>query len=147
MRLLHYNSGSSTWEPVAMAVTPQTGTLTDREVSFTGVSDFSPFTLKNADAIILPLNTITLNAERTTDKSVLVKWTTNGEKNVRMHQVEYSSGGTTYEVVATVAAENKAIAQYQIRAKSYSQLKYAPVDGRKNVYEIIIVVMSNSKTT
>jgi PQQ-dependent dehydrogenase (s-GDH family) len=71
------------------------------------ISSFSSFYFGSAN-LILPASLLSFTGNLQTDKSVLLKWKTESEYNVRDYTVERSLDGTGYLSIGSVAALNNA---------------------------------------
>ncbi|WP_025763486.1 carbohydrate-binding protein [Dyadobacter tibetensis] len=107
LRLNHFNKLTTQWETVGTATTAQTGAGTDYQVSFSGITNFSPFALAN-DESVLP---VTLQSFRVTEIKTEINstvaelsWKTSEEISSERFVVQRSYNGKSWESIGSVLA-------------------------------------------
>ncbi|HRI20816.1 MAG TPA: M12 family metallo-peptidase [Panacibacter sp.] len=93
---------------------------------------------------ILPLQWLSVTAEKTGTGSALIKWSTSGESGNDYFEVERSIAGTSFNKIGTVAAGTgfAAVHQYSFNDKfiagtNYYRIKQVDKDGRSGYSKII----------
>ncbi len=150
LEVMIWNSGLGTWDNLDGA--GFSAGNTDAEGRFTAVSSntFSEriFTLGSASAANpLPI-TLTSFTGRELDGDVELKWVTSSEINNDYFELQRSSDGLTYEVIATVEGngttndtqEYTFIDTRPSIGKNYYRLKQVDFDGQFSIADQIVVV-------
>jgi len=134
MRLLHFNTGASSWETLGTKVTPGAGIGTDASVTFNGVTSFSPFTIAN-DPTVLPVTLISFQATKTGEglSAARLSWSTSMETNSDHFDVQRSTDGKTWTAIGSMKARKESAQQ-----ANYLFEDHNPLTGA-NLYRLKMV--------
>jgi Secretion system C-terminal sorting domain len=143
MQLLHHNG--TKWETLGTATpsVPSSGT-TNYQVGYTGVTNFSPFTLGNVGA--LPIELISFNAYAKGSTNVL-NWSTATERNNREFAIERSLNGVDFDNIGSVkgSGNSSIVRNYTFMDKtgplsiSYYRLRQIDFDGIETLSKAVTV--------
>jgi hypothetical protein len=150
MDLLHHNG--TAWEKLGSATpsVPSSGT-TNYQVGYTGVTNFSPFTIGNAGA--LPIELISFNGYAKGSTNVL-NWSTATERNNREFAIERSLNGVDFDNIGSVkgSGNSAVVRNYTFTDKvpplstlptgrqvSYYRLRQIDFDGIETVSKAITI--------
>jgi Secretion system C-terminal sorting domain len=143
MDLLHHNG--TAWEKLGSATpsVPSSGT-TNYQAGYTGVTNFSPFTLGNVGA--LPIELISFNAYAKGSTNIL-NWSTATERNNREFAIERSLNGVDFDNIGSVkgSGNSSVVRNYTFTDKvpplsiAYYRLRQIDFDGIETVSKAITV--------
>lgn len=143
MQLLHHNG--TKWEVLGTATpsVPSSGG-TSYQVGYTGVTNFSPFTLGNVGA--LPIELISFNAYAKGSTNIL-NWSTATERNNREFAIERSLNGVDFDNIGSVkgSGNSSIVRNYTFTDKvpplsiAYYRLRQIDFDGIETVSKTVTV--------
>jgi hypothetical protein len=143
MQLLHHNG--TKWEVLGTATpsVPSSG-ATNYQVGYTGVTNFSPFTLGNVGA--LPIELISFNAYAKGSTNVL-NWSTATERNNREFVIERSLNGVDFDNIGSVkgSGNSSIVRNYTFNDKTgplsilYYRLRQIDFDGIETLSKAVTV--------
>jgi trimeric autotransporter adhesin len=117
------------------------------------ISGFSSFYF-GGSTITLPLQLITFTGALQADKTTLLKWKTQNERNASSFIVERSTDGTRFAAIGNVAATNNissaysyidADAAYQHSTILFYRLKMTNEDGSFSYSSVVTILLTNVK--
>jgi hypothetical protein len=150
MRLSHFVSVDGTWEDKGTA-TPSAGVGTDRQVTYTGISSYSPFLLGNATTVLsIDLQHFTAKTQGTTN---VLNWATATERNNSSFDIQHSKNGTDFTTIGAVKGNGTkpTVSDYTFTDNAptnginYYRLRAIDSDGKATLSKSVAV--ANGKTT
>nr|WP_277881362.1 choice-of-anchor D domain-containing protein [Hymenobacter cyanobacteriorum] len=136
--------------PTAVAGNASSGTITD---AIGALGDFALGTTALTDDVNpLPVELTAFSAQRQADKTVTVKWNTASEKNSARFEVQRSSDGREYTLVASAAAQGSsshatayaAVDKAAPAGKLYYRLRQVDLDGTAAFSPVVTVAGSGA---
>ncbi len=130
----------------------QSSNMTNRTVTVTGVTHFSPWTLANASAP-LPIELLSFNAINEGNKYVQTTWVTASELNNDHFEIERSRDGISFDYFGKVsgAGNSNQILNYTLNdpspymGLSYYRLRQVDFDGKYSFSDIVPVEFNSTQ--
>lgn len=145
VRLAHFNSTTSAWEPLGESVT---GTASDGTVTAFSVDGFSPFTI-GSSSVPLPVQLTSFEGYAQQGSNVL-NWSTAMEQNNRGFEVLHATDGKNFSKIGFVSSpatrgNSHAARTYQFihsnpgAARHYYKLVQTDLDGSSKSSGIVLI--------
>ena len=130
-----------------------TGVSKDNNGVANGINLFSPFSVVNANGIILPLTFINLKAYQS-GSIVKVDWTSLTETNVIYYGMQRSANAVDFKIIGTLPATGNGTLRKDytlpdlkpLQGKNYYRIKAVDKDGKTTYSNIALVNISNGRS-